>query len=165
MTPAVFIPSYSNFIHYDCPHIERVHPIFCPHLIIFLGVLNFTPPLECLHYLFVCNLSFRQILFLYIQILRDDCSHIEDVQRRGRSRGEFGLVHGKDTGVCKFGSYHLVGPRCKFAHKWLDPGVYSNTCLKRPLKKDKTRVLKTNGNLMKVTSIAECYSRSILQYF
>ena len=30
---------------------------------------------------------------------------------------------------------------------------YSKTCLKRPLKKDKT---KTNGSLMKVESIAEC---------
>ena len=34
--------------------------------------------------------------------------------------------------------------------------VYSKTCLKRPLKKDKTKVLKTNGSLMKVKSIAEC---------
>ena len=31
--------------------------------------------------------------------------------------------------------------------------MYSKTCLKRPLK---TKVLKTNGSLMKVESIAEC---------
>ena len=34
--------------------------------------------------------------------------------------------------------------------------LYSKTCLKRPLKKDKTTVLKTKGSLMKVESIAEC---------
>ena len=33
---------------------------------------------------------------------------------------------------------------------------YSETCLKRPLKIDKAKVLKTNGSLMKVESIAEC---------
>ena len=38
-----------------------MHPIICAHLIIFLGMLNLdviksTPPLECLHCLFVCNL-------------------------------------------------------------------------------------------------------------
>ena len=33
---------------------------------------------------------------------------------------------------------------------------YSKTCLEQPLKKDKTKVLKTNGSLMKVESIAEC---------
>ena len=32
----------------------------------------------------------------------------------------------------------------------------SKTCLKQSLKKDKTKVLKTNGSLMKVGSIAEC---------
>ena len=42
-------------------NIEHMYPIFCAHLIIFLGVLNLdiitsTPPLECLHCLFVCNL-------------------------------------------------------------------------------------------------------------
>ena len=42
---------------------------------------------------------------------------------------------------------------------------YSKTCLKRRLKnRKKTKVLKTNGSLMKVQSIAEC-SWSILQYF
>ena len=30
---------------------------------------------------------------------------------------------------------------------------------------DKTKVLKANGSLMKVESIAECSPRSILQYF
>ena len=33
---------------------------------------------------------------------------------------------------------------------------YSKTCLKRPIKIDKTKVLKTNGSLMKVENIAEC---------
>ena len=32
-------------------------------------------------------------------------------------------------------------------------------------KKDKTKVLKTNGSLMKVKSVAECSPWSILQYF
>ena len=66
VTPAVFIPSYSNFIHYDCSHIEHVHPVFCAHLIVFLGVLNLdiitsTPPLECLHFFYLCVIcnSFR----------------------------------------------------------------------------------------------------------
>ena len=71
--------------------------MFCAHLILFLGMLNLdviksTPPLECLHCLFVCNLLFKQISFLYIQTLHNDCSHIEDVHRRRRSRAEFGLV-------------------------------------------------------------------------
>ena len=33
---------------------------------------------------------------------------------------------------------------------------YSKTCLKRPLKIDKTMVLMENGSLMEVESIAEC---------
>ena len=33
---------------------------------------------------------------------------------------------------------------------------YSKTCLKQPLKKDITKILVTNGRLMKVKSIAEC---------
>ena len=37
--------------------------------------------------------------------------------------------------------------------------IYSKTCLKRPLKRDKTKFLMTNGSLMKVTSIAECSKR------
>ena len=74
-----------------------MRPIFCAHLIIFLGLLNLdiitsTSPLECLHCLFVCNLQFKPIPFLYIQTLHNDCSPIEDVHRRRRSRAEFGLV-------------------------------------------------------------------------
>ena len=42
---------------------------------------------------------------------------------------------------------------------------YSKTCLKQPLKKDKTKILITNGSLMKVKSITECSPWSILQYF
>ena len=34
--------------------------------------------------------------------------------------------------------------------------LYSKTCLKRSLKKDKIKVLKTNYSLMKLESIAEC---------
>ena len=41
----------------------------------------------------------------------------------------------------------------------------SKTCLKQPLKKDKTKILITNSSLMKVESIAECSPWSILQYF
>ena len=36
---------------------------------------------------------------------------------------------------------------------------------KRPLKIDKTKILMTNGSLMKVESTAECSPWSILQYF
>ena len=43
--------------------------------------------------------------------------------------------------------------------------IYSKTCVKRPLKIDKTNILITNGSLMKVTSIAECSACSILQWF
>ena len=42
---------------------------------------------------------------------------------------------------------------------------YSKTCLKRPLKNRQTKILMTNGSLMKVESIAECSPWSILQYF
>ena len=75
-----------------------MHLIFCAHLIIFLGMLNLdviksTPPLECLHFLFLCNLFFKQISFLYIQTLHNNCSHIEDLHRRRRSRAEFGLFY------------------------------------------------------------------------
>ena len=42
---------------------------------------------------------------------------------------------------------------------------YSKTCVKRPLKIDKTKILMTNGSLMMGKSIAECSPLSILQYF
>ena len=42
---------------------------------------------------------------------------------------------------------------------------YSKTCLKQPLKTDKTKILMINGSLMKVERIAEYSSWSILQYF
>ena len=42
---------------------------------------------------------------------------------------------------------------------------YSKTCLKRPLKSKQTKILMTNGSLLKVESIAECSPWSILQYF
>ena len=43
--------------------------------------------------------------------------------------------------------------------------VYSKTCLKLPLKNRQTKILMTNGSLMKVESIVECSRWSILQYF
>ena len=42
---------------------------------------------------------------------------------------------------------------------------YSKTCLKWSLKIDKTKILVTNGSLMKVKSIVECSKGCILQYF
>ena len=42
---------------------------------------------------------------------------------------------------------------------------YSKTCVKRPLKIDKTKIRMTNGSLIKVESIAEYCPWSILQYF
>ena len=44
-------------------------------------------------------------------------------------------------------------------HIFFTPGhmhTYSKTCLKRPLKNRQNMVLRTNGSLMKVKSIAEC---------
>ena len=38
VTPAVFVPSYSNFVHYDCSHIEHVHLYFCTFDNIFVSV-------------------------------------------------------------------------------------------------------------------------------
>ena len=46
-----------------------------------------------------------------------------------------------------------------------EKGSYCKTCVKRPLKIDKTNVLMTTGSLIKVESIAECSLWSILQYF
>ena len=35
--------------------------------------------------------------------------------------------------------------------------IYSKTCVKRPLKNRQTKILMTNGSLMKAKSIAECF--------
>ena len=51
--------------------------------------------------------------------------------------------------------------------------IYNKTCLKWSLKIDKTKVLKTDGSVMQVESIAECslgafcntFQESILQFF
>ena len=43
--------------------------------------------------------------------------------------------------------------------------VYSKTCLKRPPESRQTKILMTNGSLMKVESIAECSLWGILQNF
>ena len=40
-----------------------------------------------------------------------------------------------------------------FGNRWI--ALYSATCLKQPLKIDKTKVLKTGGSLLQVESIAE----------
>ena len=42
---------------------------------------------------------------------------------------------------------------------------YSKICLKWPLKIDETKVLKTNGSLMKLESIAECSLGSFCNTF
>ena len=53
----------------------------------------------------------------------------------------------------------------------LTPGSgKENSCTVKPVlsghsKTDKTKVLNTNGSLMKIKSIAECSPWSILQYF
>ena len=43
--------------------------------------------------------------------------------------------------------------------------LYSKTCVNGHSKIDKTKILMTNGSLMKVEIIAECSPQSILQYF
>ena len=50
-------------------------------------------------YKFVEFVLFKQISFLYIQTLLNDCEHIEGVARRHRSRAEFGLVLKKSADV------------------------------------------------------------------
>ena len=50
----------------------------------------------------------------------------------------------------------------RYVKLWLK---YSKTCLKWPLKIDKTKVLKTNDRLMKVKSIAECSKRAFCNTF
>ena len=73
MTPAAFIPSYFNFVGYDCSPIEHVHTIFRVLLILFLGVLNLDiitsiPPLVCLHCV-ICVKSVIQTDFIPLQEL------------------------------------------------------------------------------------------------
>ena len=45
---------------------------------------------------------------------------------------------------------------------WVGDWVYSKTYVKRPLKIDKTKILMTNGSLMKVESIADEHSAMLL---
>ena len=52
-----------------------------------------------------------------------------------------------------------------FIHPFYIERIFSKTRLKQQLKIDKTKILMTNGSLMKVESIAECSLWSILQYF
>ena len=60
------------------------------------------------------------------------------------------------------------GTGCKLIHDYTGNSfcrtLYSKTCVKRPLKKGKTKILMKHGSLMKVESIAECSTWSILQY-
>ena len=57
----------------------------------------------------------------------------------------------------------LVVSESHFSKKY---SSYSkSTSLKQPLKKDESKILITNGSLMKVERIAECSPWSILQYF
>ena len=55
-----------------------------------------------------------------------------------------------------YGVFHL-GPHCL--------PMYSKTCYKGPLKIDKTKVLKTNGSLMKVEDITEFSLRALFNTF
>ena len=56
---------------------------------------------------------------------------------------------------------HKTESTCRYSSQ------YSKTCLKQPLKNDKTKILITNCGLMMVKSIAECFPSPwcILQYF
>ena len=75
-----------------------------------LGIITFTSHLECSCF----NLYLKQISFLYIRTLHNDCSHIEDVQLRRRSRAEFGLVSimwlasSGDVGCCRIMLCHSL---------------------------------------------------------
>ena len=67
----------------------------------------------------LCNLCVicihhKQISFLYIQTLHNDCSHIEDVHRGHRSRAEFGLVILMNTFVTEILQINLIniGKKC-----------------------------------------------------
>ena len=55
------------------PPLECLHCLFVCNLqfIVEFDIVTSTPPLECLHCLFVCNFQFKQIAFLYIQILHN----------------------------------------------------------------------------------------------
>ena len=53
----------------------------------------------------------------------------------------------------KYSSYSK--PMNSTKQKVHEGSQYNKTCLKQPLKKDKTKILITNGSLMKVERIAE----------
>ena len=92
VTQAVFIPSYSNFMRYDCSHIEHVCTLYFVHIEKYLfrhynvyttfGMLT----------LFICVSVIQADFIPLYSNLAYDCSHIEDVHRRRRSRAEFGLL-------------------------------------------------------------------------
>ena len=87
---------YIQTVHYDCSHIEHVHHIFCVRLIRYFGVLNLdiitsTPPLECLDCVSVLSVSQTDFIPLYSNFAYNDCSYIEDVHKRNRSRASLVL--------------------------------------------------------------------------
>ena len=63
------------------------------------------------------------------------------------------LVHGRDNHSNSKAQF-----QCRIK-------TYRKPVLSGHSKIDKTKILKTNGSLMKVESIAECFPWSILQYF
>ena len=70
----------------DCSHIEDVHYLFCACFVFFF-FFSFLKGDELRHLVVrntlgvpsLCNLLLQKFLFLFIQTLPNDCSHIEDV--------------------------------------------------------------------------------------
>ena len=58
-----------------------------------------------------------------------------------------------------YANVYLRGGSCAYDAYTVKPALSGHSKL------DKTKILKTNGSLMEVESIAECYFWSILQYF
>ena len=76
---------YIQTLHNDCLHIEDVPLQFCAHLINIFSILMGVELRHIFHLKMhrgclvcvICNLL--TVLFLYIQTLHNDCSHIEGV--------------------------------------------------------------------------------------
>ena len=80
---------------------------------------------------------------------------------RGIYKSSEFLLLDMDTGYLEWLRRALPGATVSY----ISVGRYNKTCVKRPLKKDKIKILLANGSLMKVKSIAECSAWIILQYF
>ena len=81
-------------------------------------------------------------------IKRNSCGKALDCARLARD-----MLGG--NGICD--EYHVIRHVMNLEAVNTYEGMYSKTCVKRPLyKKGKTKILMTNGSLMKVKSIAEC---------